>query len=101
MSLFFKSAEVIPELNGINVAKNRSVFLDVTTKTPNFEKQEDGIKYKNYAGYPPSKKDVFEEKVEEKKTVCLKKFCKNLNTTVLCLIFRASFIVIANLFIWF
>lgn len=69
MSLFFKSAEVIPELNGINVAQNRSVFLDVATKTQNFEKQEDGIKYKNYTGYPPQKKNAFEEKTEEKRTV--------------------------------
>lgn len=62
MSLFFKS-NVATEINGYNPSqKDRSVFLDVQTKTPNFEKTEDGIKYKNYAGYPPIKKDAFEEK---------------------------------------
>lgn len=63
MSLFFKS-DVVTEINGYNPSslKDRSVFLDVQTKTPNFDKTEDGIKFKNYTGYPPVKKDAFEEK---------------------------------------
>uniref|UniRef100_A0A336LIB2 Gustatory receptor n=1 Tax=Culicoides sonorensis TaxID=179676 RepID=A0A336LIB2_CULSO len=72
MSLFFKT-DVATEINGYNPSlKNRSVFLDVQTKTPNFEKIEDGIKYKNYTGYPPVKKDAFEENPSNGNSVRIK-----------------------------
>lgn len=44
-----------------NNSTNRSVFLDVQTKTPNFEKIENGVRYKNSSGYP-TVKQAFEEK---------------------------------------
>lgn len=62
MSLFFKS-EDIPKINGMEkLPRNRAVFLDVKPRTPGFQSEEDGIKYINFATYPPvPKKNAFEE----------------------------------------
>lgn len=67
MSLFFNS-EKIPHMNVMEkIPKNRAVFLDVKPKTPGFEKDEDGIKYINFASYPPVPiKNAFEDSSSRK-----------------------------------